>query len=55
MNSELLVDLERGIDVVAERERDLRGALNDARGAGHRRDRLESGDDLVAARPGREG
>ena len=47
--------LERGVDVVAERERDLRGALDDSRGARHRRHRLEAGDDLVARRPGGEG
>ena len=40
--------LERLLDVVAERERDLRGARDDSRGARHRRHRLEGGDDLVA-------
>ena len=47
--------LQRFLDVVAERERDLRGATDDARGARHRRHGLEGGDDLVARRPGREG
>ena len=47
--------LERGVDVVAERQGDLRGALDDSRRAGHRRHRLEAGDDLVARRSGGEG
>lgn len=47
--------LQRGIDVVAERERDLRGALDHARGARHRRHRLEDRDDLLALRPRGEG
>ena len=47
--------LEGGVDVVAERERDLRGALDDSRRAGHRRHRFEAGDDLVVRRSGRRG
>ena len=46
--------LERRVDVVAEREGDLRRALHDARRAGHGRHRLEAGDDLVARRAGSE-
>ena len=49
-----VVSLECGVDVVAERERDLGGTLDDARGARYWRDRLEGGDDLVARRPGCE-
>ena len=47
--------LERCVDVVAERECDLWGALDDPCGTGHGRHRLEAGNDLVARRSGREG
>ena len=46
--------LERCVDVVAERECHLRGALDDSRSARDRGHRLEAGDDLVARRSGRE-
>jgi hypothetical protein len=47
-----VVPLEGGVDVVAQREGDLRGALDDPSGAGHRSHRLERGDDLVRAHSG---
>lgn len=51
-----LVDpLEGGFDVVAERECDLRGALDDSRRARHRGYRLEACDDLAVRGPGCEG
>ena len=49
-----IVSLERGVDVVAEREPDLRSALDHSCGACHRCHRLEAGDDLVARGSGRE-
>src|SRR6478736_3340880 len=47
--------LEFGFDVVAERERELRGAQDGARVTCHRRYRFKGGDDLVARGSGCQG